>query len=96
MRISPRSEESPLGGQLEGQDRAQERPGERDIRTGAEGAEYGSGSDARKGERLLLGNVSKMTFLTDMIKKRDRKRKKYSPYSSNRSKIGHADGCKRL
>ena len=33
----------------------QERPDERDIRAGAENAEYRSGSDAKKGERLLLG-----------------------------------------
>ena len=50
LRILPRSEASPL----EGRDRAQERPGERDIRTGAEDAEYRNGSDAKKGERLLL------------------------------------------
>ena len=36
-------------------DRAQERPDEkREIRTGAEDAEHRSGSDAKKGERLLL------------------------------------------
>ena len=45
---------SPLEGQLERPDRAQERPEERDIRAGAEDAEYRSGSDAKKGERLLL------------------------------------------
>ena len=32
----------------------QERPEERDIRAGAEDAEYRSASDAEKGERLLL------------------------------------------
>ena len=69
MRIPPRNEESPLGGQLERRDRTQERPGERDIRTGAEDVEYRSGSDAKKGERLLLRNVSKMTFLTDTMEK---------------------------
>ena len=38
-------------------DRAQERPDEkREIRTGAEDAEYRSGSDAKKGEMLLLEN----------------------------------------
>ena len=47
-------EESTLGGQLEWRDRAQERPDERDIRAGAEEAEYRSGSDAKKGEGLLL------------------------------------------
>ena len=36
-------------------DRAQERPDKRDIRAGAEDAEYRSGSDAKKGDRLLLG-----------------------------------------
>ena len=35
-------------------DRAQERPEERDIRAGTEDAEYRSGSDAEKGERLIL------------------------------------------
>ena len=36
-------------------DRAQERPDEkREIRIGAEDAEHRSGSDAKKGERLLL------------------------------------------
>ena len=54
LRIPPRSEALPLERELEGRDRAQERPGERDIRTGAEDAEYRSGSDAKKGERLLL------------------------------------------
>ena len=54
-RSTAEGEESPLGGQLEGRDRAQERPDERDIRAGAEDAEYRNGSDAKKGERLLLG-----------------------------------------
>ena len=53
--IPPRGEESPLGEELEWLDRAQERPDEkRDIRNGAEDAEYRSGSDAKKGERLFL------------------------------------------
>ena len=48
-------EESPLGGPVECRDRAQERPDERHIRAGIEDAEYRSGSDAKKGERLLVG-----------------------------------------
>ena len=36
-------------------DRAQERPDKRDIRAGAEDAEYRSGNDAKKGDRLHLG-----------------------------------------
>ena len=54
-----KGEASPLGGQLEGRDRAQERPDERDIRAGAEDAEYRSRSDTKKGERLLLGTCVK-------------------------------------
>ena len=46
---------------------AQERPGERDIETGAEDAGYRSGSDANKGERLLLGTYVRMTFPTGVI-----------------------------
>ena len=55
IRSTVEGEESLLGGQLERRDRAQERPDERDIRAGAEDAEYKSGNDAKKGERLLLG-----------------------------------------
>ena len=55
IRSTAEGEESPQGEQLEGPDRAQERPDERDIRPGAEDAEYRSGSDVKKGERILLG-----------------------------------------
>ena len=42
---------------------------ERDIRAGTEDAEYRSGSDTKKGERLLLRTFFvKMTFLTDVMK----------------------------
>ena len=60
-----KGEASPLGGQLEYRDRAQERPDERDIRAGTR-----SGSDAKKGERLLLGTCfERMTwFPTDVMK----------------------------
>ena len=59
IRSTAKGEASPLGGQLERRDRAQERPDERDIRAGAEDAEYRSGSDTKKGERLLLGTCVK-------------------------------------
>ena len=55
MKSTAEGEESPLGGQLERRDRAKERSDERDIRADAEDAEYRSGSDAKKGQRLLLG-----------------------------------------
>ena len=47
----------------------QARPDERDTRAGAEDAEYRSGSDTKKGERLLLRTCYvKITFLTDVVK----------------------------
>ena len=54
IRSTAEGEESPLAGQLEWRNRAQERPDERDIRAGAEDAEHRRGSDIKKGERLLL------------------------------------------
>ena len=55
MILPPRSEASTAKGELDWRDRAQERPGERDIETGAEDAGYGSRGSTKKGERLLLG-----------------------------------------
>ena len=55
IRSISEGEASPLGGQQEGRDRAQERPDERDLRAGAEDAEYRSESDTKEGKRLLLG-----------------------------------------
>ena len=54
LRVPPRSEASPPKGGLEGRDRAQERPKERDIEAGAEDAEHRSRTDAEEGKRLLL------------------------------------------